>query len=1764
VNRDGLPDAVCKDLTALNSGVKIDPPSIDTVWEVSAAADVASPFDKIPLTARLFGDVDGDGRYDSVTIHRPEATCLFPQPGGCFQWRYAEPKPRAVAVATGRGYVPQANPSFLMSLAGYLQTLPVTRNTPDPSIVAKHIFSLADLNADGLVDFVLNHEANGGQLLVNSGTGWIDLLGRNGRQNDGGPEGIRVPAVPTDVHPINPTTGTAWVDLDGDGVTDLVRTQMLGGTRFFSEAWRNTYRPPTISSFPAGLARSTAVSYKVITTAEGRQATTAEPATYVDDAPLAAGTTFLSVPLRVVSSASADDGTGLNTVRRTTYTYHSLRGSALGRGPQGFRSIDVRETVNNVTTTTTTTYAQAFPYTGMTISVTRRKGNADIATTSTEYCDRVAEGTAEPQCTPHEGPAMGQTYPPPGRSVFVYPKEVTDVSILRGNTSVEAPYGVEVQRVTTTSTFRYDDQGNPTETVVTIDSNGESHRKTTTNGYGDPGSPERRFGKIKEVTVTAERLAPQDENNDPITHHTTFDYESQNSATVPILDLPVPALALTKKIIAPGRQWPTELHTAYAYDGFGNTVVTTTCQNDFADCRPDAENPRGVADPPFRTTKVSFDPAEFTPAAGAPISSLNYGNGRFPVKMTNSVGHTEYHAYDPIKGVLLQQTGPDGIHTCREYDDFVRHTAETTRCGSAGELRTQFDLYRVPVGSSAGYSTVTVTTPPTGEATASWSYADVFGRLRETKTRGFDGGLHQTALRTYDVLGRVATEAKPRSELSGGPLLLTTFVYDALDRIERVTQDLGSLEAAGPTVSDVVSTVYRGLELETRRTVRGELQVRTERKSVTGQVVSVVDTHGAEIRYAYDGEGSLTDTLDPAGNRVHIEYDERGRKRFSRDPDMGEWRYEYNGFGDLIGQIDANGRRPNGQPTIAMTYDGLGRMTSRTDTSGTAQWVYDTAAGAGVGKLAAMVSAPDSKLQAGCTIPGTTMTDGDRAGRSFAYTGFGELATVTECTDGITSATDYQYDPFGRQEVVRYPLIGSSRLAVRYHYTRTGYLRHVTDDADGDVYWAATSMNALGQVTGEYTRNGVVTARDRNPATGWLLATSGVANADGGILIQDWGYGYDEAGNLRGRRRADRINAIHSVETFGYDRLNRLTSSTVTVGAQQTSSTYDYDQLGNLTLKDGADYAYTGCMAGPRTAGPHAVCTVNGGARFNYDANGNMLDGNGRSVAYNSANRPTRISRNGGAAVVEFAYGADGHRVLQSASAGGTVARTVYVGLGDAGRSLYERTTRGTSVEHVQFIYAGGSHDGHAFALRVTTETSGTPSPAAMKYYHRDHLGSVTAMSDEVGHVVGPETGGGAAAGVLGYDPWGARRSPDGQPADPASFQQQVGHREFTGHEAIPDVGLVNMNGRVYDPMLGRFLSPDPEVQFVADLQSYNRYSYVLNNPLRYTDPTGYRIPAGAHMLISLGLQLGGAIACAGGVGIPCVALMVASTVYSTTAMVLAGATFDQIVYTNLVGIVSSRVGGAIGEGVARHLGDVVGGMVASAVSSTISTAYLGGDLGENVLHGVATGAFLAGVEAAAREVQLSQAPIRSSYIQRNGARYVMDDSEGVVHEDVLKAGLRDAFRVTVAEDIRLELYEQGGIRPTMGPLDVMSVGKLGMVLVLGGVKFVTKTAVAYSVAFQVTIPRLGIGTRAAHFKAANDILRNEMRLNPELAKIMDELGISVPTKGKSPFGWSWHHVPDRPGVLQLVPINQHQGSLWQHLLHPNRRGGFKLWGAEY
>ena len=102
-------------------------------------------------------------------------------------------------------------------------------------------------------------------------------------------------------------------------------------------------------------------------------------------------------------------------------------------------------------------------------------------------------------------------------------------------------------------------------------------------------------------------------------------------------------------------------------------------------------------------------------------------------------------------------------------------------------------------------------------------------------------------------------------------------------------------------------------------------------------------------------------------------------------------------------------------------------------------------------------------------------------------------------------------------------------------------------------------------------------------------------------------------------------------------------------------------------------------------------------------------------------------------------------------------------------------------------------------------------------------------------------------------DVWGKRLETNWNGNEVRESQTQGNQRGYTDHEHLDSIGLIHMNGRVYDPKLARFISPDPYIQDPYNTQSFNRYSYVWNNPLRHTDPTGEFIP-----LIIAGIKIAG------------------------------------------------------------------------------------------------------------------------------------------------------------------------------------------------------------------------------------------------------------------------------------------------------------------
>ncbi len=216
---------------------------------------------------------------------------------------------------------------------------------------------------------------------------------------------------------------------------------------------------------------------------------------------------------------------------------------------------------------------------------------------------------------------------------------------------------------------------------------------------------------------------------------------------------------------------------------------------------------------------------------------------------------------------------------------------------------------------------------------------------------------------------------------------------------------------------------------------------------------------------------------------------------------------------------------------------------------------------------------------------------------------------------------------------------------------------------------------------------------------------------------------------------------------------------------------------------------------------------------------------NAKIIQWTSFNKPKHFAKNNNNDTTTFVYAPNRSRYqkTQTKASSNTTITTTYIG------KLYEQIKQNTSTEHKHFIYA----DGQLIAINIKTDTTaGTPSiPDKTRYLHYDNLGSIDTITNGQGNIVER----------MAYTAFGQRRQGDWRASDPLlPIIPALTNRGFTGHEHIDEMGFIHMNGRVYDPSIGRFLSADPNIQAPYSTQSYNRYSYVINNPLKYNDPSGY------------------------------------------------------------------------------------------------------------------------------------------------------------------------------------------------------------------------------------------------------------------------------------------------------------------------------------
>ncbi|MBK9266189.1 MAG: hypothetical protein IPM54_41175 [Polyangiaceae bacterium] len=684
----------------------------------------------------------------------------------------------------------------------------------------------------------------------------------------------------------------------------------------------------------------------------------------------------------------------------------------------------------------------------------------------------------------------------------------------------------------------------------------------------------------------------------------------------------------------------TKLNLVYGRDKFGN-ITSVTADDAFGH---------------HRTSTAIFD-----------------GEGIFPVKHINALGHEIQDEYDPALGVLKKQIDPNKLVTEWEYDSLGRETLEKRPDGS----QTKTSLTREKVDGKWRMKQRITTTGGADDETV----FDGLGRPMRSFSHGPEPSGQKAPRRmqvlAYDRLsGQVAKRSVPIAE--GTPdaqLLFDEYDFDALGREIRHTTPWQA----------VTTTTYDGLVVDL-----ADLTQVPPRHTVTeldelGRPTTITDAAKGKTRYTYGPFDMLHTVTDPGGAVTKWTRDAFGRPRSIEDPDRGTTQLVHDGFGELLTSIDALGRE------ITFGIDALGRIETRTDKLGaqvlTTTWEWDKAPN-GIGKLRKLTS-PDGI-------------------KSFTYTERGQLEGMALIVGGESFAAQRSYDEVGRLKSIDYPQpLGEEPFGIMYDYDEHGFSIGVREKQTESPFWELKEVDDAGRYQKERFGNDVETTRSYYNGKQVLES---ISTTLGPTNIQKLTYDWDARLHLKSR--TDALQPQNKTERFQYDELDRVTCAYF--GAVENSNapcvtSYDYAPNGNLTAKSDV-----GALAYTDPKHPHAV--TNAGGFHQYDDVGNQIKRpGGVSITYTPFDLPKTITQ--GAKTVLFGYDGDEQRIRKTTQA----AETLYFG------DIFEQVTSSAGVVERRYYV-------HSPERAIAVVTRGGAEPGT-RYLHVDHLGSVDVITKENGTV---------------------------------------------------------------------------------------------------------------------------------------------------------------------------------------------------------------------------------------------------------------------------------------------------------------------------------------------------------------------------------------------------------------------------------------------
>jgi RHS repeat-associated protein len=791
----------------------------------------------------------------------------------------------------------------------------------------------------------------------------------------------------------------------------------------------------------------------------------------------------------------------------------------------------------------------------------------------------------------------------------------------------------------------------------------------------------------------------------------------------------------------------------------------------------------GTSSPATRTTQTSWTSSTVT-------------TGQFPMSVTDPSGAQTQYNYNLNYGRKSSVTDPNNLTTSWQYGDGFGRVTQETRADGTYTTYSYLDTHNYGYshhGVLLGYDIYTsngtrLSDHDTGH--------DSIDRVVVQVDQNLSGGWNQSTV-SYDSLGRVASRSFPCVFVSWPTTCgySTTYGYDVLNRLTQSQRPISS------TNSNLQTTTY-AYAGRTTTVTDPQSNARVAVSDINGWLRQTRDPMGYTVTLAYDAAGSKTKVTDGLGNTLWSGVYNYGLAAYltsATDMDMGAWSFTVDALGEKTAWTDAKNQ------SFSETYDAISRPLTRAEPDLFTQWTWGSSA----------ASHNIGKLQSTCTGTGSSCTSSGYA-ENETYDSLGRKSQRTITLSGYNPFTyTWAYNATtGLLSTLTYPTSTSGyAFELQYAYAN-GVLQSVTDisDTPNVTVWTANSMDPAGHVTQETLGNGIVTNRSYDAVTQWLgTAQSGVG---GGAGVKNQAFLYDEMGNVTQRQD----NNLGLTENIYYDNDYRFSYSKLN-GTQNLSVTYD--GTGNITSRTdvagGASWTYD-----PNRK--HQVTQAGSSAyQYSYDANGNAYARQGNTISWASYNYPTTINAGSGstAETVALSYGPDRHRWQQMYTGNGTQETANYVG------GLLEVVASGGVTDYRHYVNVGPEN-----VAVYSRKSSGTNT---FSYLLSDHQASMASITNSSGAQVVGES----------FTAFGSRRNPSTWSGAPSNSDLTtiagVTREGYTFQTALGLwMGMNHMNGRVQDSITGRMVSADPSIPDRANPQSYNRYSYVDNNPLTLVDPTGF------------------------------------------------------------------------------------------------------------------------------------------------------------------------------------------------------------------------------------------------------------------------------------------------------------------------------------